>query len=100
MAVRSCFDGAQHERVLSATSFSVRPELVEGGNGDNTTHSFDSDMALREGTTLHRYRQQLAQVLIDLFHIVLLYAKQPEVAIYAVYHAKLAVRNEFRVIRA
>ena len=29
--VRSCFDGAQHERgSLSRLSFPVRPELVEG----------------------------------------------------------------------
>ena len=51
MTVRSCFDGAQHERALSATSFPVRPELVEGERrqhnaqfrpGHDTTDSFSA----------------------------------------------------------
>ncbi len=56
---RSCFDGAQHERVLCAASLSVRPEpfgsaqdrLVEGGNHDNTAHSFKVDPPVRTHLT-------------------------------------------------
>ena len=43
---------------------------------------------------LDRYRQQFAQVLVDLFQIVWLDTEQPEVAVDAVNHAELAAGNE------
>ncbi len=53
MPVRLCFDGAQHERALSATSFSVCSELVEpcpeqGRKGETTTTQLTVSTRIRQ----------------------------------------------------